>query len=927
MESKGIKLDGKIWTKPKFEKAQLFTGILKVIKDVATSDWLSVPATTLDIIGSLKHDDKPGQIGWKLISRALVDSLLNLIVENNVAFEKKEIVVENLDASLDSLLENEDFFIGIDFFKTPGKLQLIEKTKPFLTEFLTLFGFEENQVSNILDRLPNYFTFSLVNEWRKNYKYYHELKSALQTPFDDAEKRETEWAYYSKWLIKQADSPVFSETFGLRQIYIPLRAYYKKREKPIQGELTFDDTIIKRDDYRKIVVDIESELLNWIEKGNKNDAIRVVRGGPGSGKSSFFKMLAAQLALLNKKVLFIPLHRFEIRDDLTSAVQNFIKYDNFFTLDPFEEDRLIILFDGLDELTMQGSLLADVANQFLREVEKKVDNYNNRKLKVQILISGRDVIVQQNENELRKEGQILSILPYHIEEGDMSDYIDTESLLKIDQRSLWWNKYGQLKRKAYDGLPKELRNGDLDEITSQPLLNYLVALSFERGKINFSENPNLNTIYNDLLEAVYYRNYSEGKTFHSVKHFLLPGFVRMLEEIAVASWHGNGRTTTVAEIELHFKDSGIQKLLDEFIKDAEKGVVSLLAAFYFRQAGQNVSGSQTFEFTHKSFGEYLTAKRIVNKVLQINKNLAENENNFDEGWNAKRCLSEWIKIFGPKNIDYDMVKFLDNEIRIQFKDTPQKIEQSQQTIIKLINHILREGMPFEEIAPRPSYQSEWEQSINAEKALLVLLGIIANVTDTVSKIKWPNFTSFGDWISKLIGQRTGPEVFIIHFLNHLDLENCILHIRDLFRANLKKSILVGAGLDLAILRQADLKKADLRNATLYDAQLQEAELEKANLKNCTLEKANFERADLSGANLAEARLEGANLSGAKLTGADLSNSSLIGAKLTDADLTDAILVNANMKGAILTNAALEGANIEDVKLSAKKLAQILKKKK
>jgi len=56
-------------------------------------------------------------------------------------------------------------------------------------------------------------------------------------------------------------------------------------------------------------------------------------------------------------------------------------------------------------------------------------------------------------------------------------------------------------------LPKELIHPDLDEITAQPLLNYLVALSFTRGKLDFSSDINLNSIYSDLVAAVHERGY------------------------------------------------------------------------------------------------------------------------------------------------------------------------------------------------------------------------------------------------------------------------------------------------------------------------------------------------------------------------------------------------------------------------------------
>jgi predicted PilT family ATPase len=46
----------------------------------------------------------------------------------------------------------------------------------------------------------------------------------------------------------------------------------------------------------RVVVDLEDCLRQWLQTANKNDAIRIISGGPGSGKSSFAKIFAAHHA-------------------------------------------------------------------------------------------------------------------------------------------------------------------------------------------------------------------------------------------------------------------------------------------------------------------------------------------------------------------------------------------------------------------------------------------------------------------------------------------------------------------------------------------------------------------------------------------------------------------------------------------------------
>jgi hypothetical protein len=60
-------------------------------------------------------------------------------------------------------------------------------------------------------------------------------------------------------------------------------------------------------------------------------------------------------------------------------------------------------------------------------------------------------------------------------------------------------------------MPKELQSPELMEITAQPLLNYLVALSRERKTLDFAQNALRNRIYLDLLDGLYERAKREHK--------------------------------------------------------------------------------------------------------------------------------------------------------------------------------------------------------------------------------------------------------------------------------------------------------------------------------------------------------------------------------------------------------------------------------
>jgi len=139
---------------------------------------------------------------------------------------------------------------------------------------------------------------------------------------------------------------------------------------------------------------------------------------------------------------------------------------------------------------------------------------------------------------------------------------------------------------------------------------------------------------------------------------------------------------------------------------------------------------------------------------------------------------------------------------------------------------------------------------------------------------------------------------------------------------IKKQILLNAGITEEDLRSAYLRSANLSGANLSGADLSGANLRSANLSGANLSSADLRSADLSGANLSGADLSGADLSGADLSGADLSGADLSSAYLSGANLSSAYLRSANLSGANLSGANLSGAYLRSANLSGAKISSL-----
>ncbi|ELS03210.1 putative low-complexity protein [Xenococcus sp. PCC 7305] len=878
----------------------LFKAVGKAIADYKFGKWNFVAKDGVDVLAALGLQQDAGHLAWLLIYRSLDQAIHQLVEDNLDLFTGKFKNYDEYDAiaeGIDFSLENTEIVIDSSFFKHPKQiLQQININQLFLA-WLQCYSLNNAAATSICQRLPSYFVFALNQEWHARASDYASINEFFHTPVADAAERENSWRLYNAWLQKQIDEPMFAEAFGLRQVYIQPRAYYEQEiENNHREEDDYGRGIDKK--HKKIVVELESNLITWINKADSRDAIRIISGDPGSGKSSFSKMLAAKLSKIeNIRTLCIPLHLFDPTGDLVEAVGKFIRYDKYLSHNPLdreqESSKLLIIFDGLDELAMQGKLGAEVAKSFIGEVQKTVNFFNRqeKQAKLQIIISGRPVIISSNRDELRKTEQILHVLSYVVEERD--NYQDKKNLLREDQRNSWWKKYGSVTGKNYTAMPEELKLKNLVEITSQPLLNYLVALSYIRSQdestedtIIFSEETNLNAIYQDLLKSVYDRGWDTDQ-HPTLKGVEYKNFVRILEEIALAAWHGNGRTTTVKEIQAHCESSGLKILLEKFTEGAKSGVTRLLTAFYFRQSGYGKDGDRTFEFTHKSFGEYLTAKRIVRELIKINRQLKNREDDPDEGWDEKQALTRWIVICGMSAINEYLFKFICDEISLYQTET---VKQWQETLSNLISFMLRQGMPMEKLDPRPPYQEECRQGRNAEEALLVVVNASARSTQERSNINWRSEYSFGKWLSRLQNHTADDDKIIINqCLNWLNLYRANLYRANLYRANLVRANLDGANLEGANLVRANLVRANLVRANLDGANLNGAILEGANLEKAILEGANFRGANLNEANLRGAHLSEANFQEADFDRADLQRVDFDRADFQGADFDRAIM--------------------------------------
>ena len=96
-------------------------------------------------------------------------------------------------------------------------------------------------------------------------------------------------------------------------------------------------------------------------------------------------------------------------------------------------EKIILIFDGLDELASQGEGGGNVARDFSNELQRTLRLHNSKKVKVKAIVSGRDIVIQNEKKYLKVFN--YELLPYFIE--NLSDEHDPFNLRFIDQRDIW----------------------------------------------------------------------------------------------------------------------------------------------------------------------------------------------------------------------------------------------------------------------------------------------------------------------------------------------------------------------------------------------------------------------------------------------------------------------------------------------------------
>lgn len=800
-----------------------------------------------------------------LVKRALMRASLQVINDLTIAPSTGNSLTGTAIAQLDARLEQEPIELSAEFFSYPARSRIVGVTAGLLASWLKSCGVDPSTVDAAIVAFPAHFTSSLNAELRENDASYGRLIKQYSPSFDRAAAAESAWLEYHTRLSTKSNPTVLNLNISLDDVYVELRAFTTPKTS------TAGDGKGESLDHREVrKVGMLTDMAQaWMEESD--DAIFVLSGGPGAGKSAFARRFAAWRAWSGPtqwRVLYVPLHRFRVGVELKSSLTEFATLEigsDASLFDPRETSPLLIVFDGLDELAQQGKVGEEAAADFFRQVDDFAKDVNRDVVpaRFMVMICGRPVAVSNTNAELRRSERVRFVLPYFLPERDRNEHRWTgqAKLIAVDQRQTWWAKYGiAISDVSMKGMPTDVETDKLSPLTAEPILNGLIAQC--RIKHKLAADTNRAMIYGWLLVDVLMRVHDASGKQH-LKDASEDDISRLLEEVAVTAWHsGDVRATTKSKVVERCEKTDQGQLLNAVFPSQQKSqITSLFLAFYFQETGERIGQDQAFEFSHKSFGEYLLARRIVRTLREIHTRLA------DDAWDCEFSLKRWAELFGPTPLNDDITVFIRDLFELE---SVSDLVEWRHTIERLIGHVVKHGLPLHQLG-LPNFKAMQFQSDNATVSLLMIHSICYRPgDDVVLRPPLERATLLVQSASRLLGISWRTRDRVLGHLNGLDLREMNLMCANLDFSNFSYSNLsdgyyAGSSFRGARLKGTNLSDSHLASITYSSPREDEYFPVVADLRGAVLECCN-----LTNTSLRDAVIKGANIEGAILTGTGLT---------------------------------------------------------
>lgn len=432
------------------------------------------------------------------------------------------------------------------------------------------------------------------------------------------------------------------------------------------------------------------DIEDAFDKAGQSDRV-FISGGPGAGKS----MAALHLAyILSQNDLFsiylrgrnlsnIDIDITDPRQQVTDSF-SFSSFLKHFRASSFQTACLVL--DGIDEIghTSQNSFgsLSHILSALRSEQSACVAHGKT----LHIIVFGRDAhvraAIEQSSTRNFRHFELLALDGSYRGRENTSNGLQGEDL-----RELWWTKYLAVTQGLSDpSLPDFLTTeyDDFSEFGTDPLLATLICEA-AFGKVDNSDirelpHERVNALTFSSNKNLIYHNITEKITTSRRPKIDSRLALSVLQQIAISSWQrGNSRSIDLEAVYHDIREEGLKSAFQALnLSDHSRNTPpnSLMTTFYYRLSDDKKENSKSaFEFTHKTFSEYLVSTRLFDAFVEL-------ISTFDNNVEFERSLERWTHISHSGCHTPSLGEFCQKEAALRYNDLSNLDWDMALTIIK-----------------------------------------------------------------------------------------------------------------------------------------------------------------------------------------------------------------------------------------------------
>ncbi|QUX21020.1 MULTISPECIES: NACHT domain-containing protein [Nocardiopsis] len=405
----------------------------------------------------------------------------------------------------------------------------------------------------------------------------------------------------------------------------------------------------------------------------------VILGHPGSGKSKFTEMLAAQLPPSDFLPIRVELRSvppnapipLQIEEGLAAYLHTRVSWRDL--ADSTDGALPVIILDGFDELLQATGV---DRSDYLEQVQEFQRLQEAMGLPVAVIVTSRTVVADRARFPIGTT--VVKLEPFN----------DAQ----IDRFLQVWKRENDRPDGALRDLTTEvvLRYRDLAE---QPLLlAMLLIYDAEDGALRSAvRNLTHRELYERLLTKFTEREVKKHRSSLEKNSFdrAVEGELRCLEITAVAMFTRRRQHVTAEELNRDLAvlmPGGFEYAADPDLHGRIAPAHQVLSRFFFvheaRAQSKNGTAS-TFEFLHATFGEHLVARAVVAALDYLNdtRKLALHRRRSTQAADDGElyALLSFACLSGREKI----VDFVSEELRDRFSENPEKTSEYSGLLIEL----------------------------------------------------------------------------------------------------------------------------------------------------------------------------------------------------------------------------------------------------